>query len=157
MAKPRGKYDKTNKLSLTDKDRADDIIECIKQDMADWPNLAASINAIRRATPRVRKIVIDTVFAPLIREPGRPQRLLRDEETLLAVEQMKEHLASKTPGKVTDRRALRQCFEIGWLRLGRLPGVPFNADSIAGKQEMARGIAAAVRARKARKSKNPPE
>jgi hypothetical protein len=157
MAKPRGKYDKSAKVELTDQDRANHIMELLDAEIAQSHNLGAIFIAIRNAPQSVQKLVIARLIPPPDRRPGRPNRGIPDEDFLQAVEDVKLDLASRMPGKkITDRQAIIASLETGRVVMGRDPATPFDADSKAGKQEFGRVQATMVRARKARKSKKNP-
>ena len=153
MGKKRGKYDKIAKIEQSDQQIAEEFIALLRREFDSSPNLDPIFYMLGLAKPAVRRRVIDTFVPARKQARGHPKRALHDYDILGGVEDEKKLLALRLGRKITDRNAIQSLFEKGHLHLGRDRETPFNAASIAGRQEMDRAIAAVVRARKALKSK----
>ena len=153
MAKKRGSYNTGTKIKLSDQDRADHYSELLNKEMAVSPNLAPIVYALRGEKLEIQRLVIRALLPPKTAKHGHPKRKFPDDLYLEAVESAKSELKKLGQSKITNRAAAKFLLENNRLRMGRLEGAPFKPGGTAEKQEVGRVIAAAGRARNAKKSK----
>lgn len=137
---------------MSEKDRADELLRLIRDEMLQHSNLGSCLFALAREKRGAQHRVLDALKGPP--SPGRPRKGISDDEWLTGVESWREQMAwSDGPNsrKASDLEVIRDWLKNTESRYGRDKGKPFRADSSTGKAEVKRIRDAVVRARRNRK------
>lgn len=135
-------------IEKDDKDRAEELMRGIREEMATHSNLGAWLLLLAKEKRGVQRHVLDALNTKLA---GRPSNPISDEEWLAGFESWRDHVIENQPD-ATDLEVIEDWIRNTGTRHGRTDGEKFHPRRQEGKDEIKRIRDACVRAKRSRKN-----